>query len=71
MLEQLTHTWVISYFVTFTSLLLQPIFQRFQPIRSMATQTNETQWFRLPTDVRPVHYDLTMLSDLDLSLIHI
>ena len=70
MLEQLTHTWVISYFVTFTSLLLQPIFQRFQPIRSMASQTNGTQWFRLPTDVRPVHYDLTMLSDLERLTFH-
>ena len=70
MLEQLTHTWVISYFVTFTSLLLQPIFQRFQPIRTMASQTNGTQWFRLPTDVRPVHYDLTMLSDLERLTFH-
>ena len=36
----------------------------------MASQTNGTQWFRLPTDVRPVHYDLTMLSDLERLTFH-
>lgn len=27
--------------------------------------TDESQWFRLPTDVHPTHYDLTILSDLE------
>ena len=32
----------------------------------MSTSTDGSQWFRLPADVRPAHYDLTILSDLDL-----
>ena len=35
------------------------------PTAAMAPSDDNTQWFRLPADVRPVHYDLTILSDLD------
>ncbi|PKI82777.1 Aminopeptidase 2 mitochondrial [Malassezia vespertilionis] len=31
----------------------------------MSTPENSSEWFRLPTDVRPRHYDLTILSDLE------
>ena len=36
------------------------------PYATMSTApANESQWFRLPAQVRPSHYDITMLSDLE------
>lgn len=74
MLEQYTHTWFLSYvWILFFSVLqfLTPLTKRtpsatLLPYATMSTApANESQWFRLPPQVRPSHYDITMLSDLE------
>lgn len=70
MLEIITHTGVIPLLLFCTMFFLQPIYQYFNPqsaprFSSMSVPQNESKWFRLPTDVRPIHYDLTLFSDLE------
>ncbi|WFC99442.1 Aminopeptidase 2 mitochondrial [Malassezia yamatoensis] len=57
----------ISVIVYFVTLILQRISSPFssQSLASMSSSVDESKWFRLPSDVRPTHYDLTILSDLD------
>lgn len=60
-----------SYLVSLVVLVTTFVWQRLLAplgvptgVAHMST-TDESQWFRLPTDVRPTHYDLTILSDLE------
>ena len=74
---QSAHTWLSSLIVAIFASTLQfvslPYASRstLAPIRPLATMTDSTQWFRLPADARPMHYDLTIFSDLELSRINI
>lgn len=68
---QSAHTWLSSLIVAIFASTLQfvslPYASRstLAPIRPLATMTDSTQWFRLPADARPMHYDLTIFSDLE------